>query len=196
MNVKPITMDPHAARKAFLEYKRDVRGRHDAETTAILRGYRAIARGQAVLNLPQTIIHGGLDAQLRPLLAVAMASAERVYYASDPNGARFTTRESKSWNGRWEADFYWRDRRRTFHLNVGDLPPVKGIHRALVPYVPMPLRPRGALSNYLVLFEARWEPVPPTDPMLLRHLHGDLYAVVAHWNLTDLERAVMAGRLR
>lgn len=32
------------------------------------------------------------------------------------------------------------------------------------------------------------------DPYLLRPIHGDLCAVVAAWDLTELERSVMAGR--
>lgn len=31
------------------------------------------------------------------------------------------------------------------------------------------------------------------DPALLKHIGGDLWAVVAVWNLTDLEMAVLAG---
>ena len=36
--------------------------------------------------------------------------------------------------------------------------------------------------------------VPRTSRMLLRHLSGQLYAVLAVWDLTELERAVLAGR--
>lgn len=76
-------------------------------------------------------------------------------------------------------------------LLVGESNP----YSALVPLVPAPIRPRGALDGYRILFEPKWEPVPPVDPMLLKHLHGALYVVLAHWDLTPLERAVLAGRL-
>ena len=46
----------------------------------------------------------------------------------------------------------------------------------------------------LILWEAEWETVP-RDPLLLRHLAGGLYAVMASWDLTPLERAVLKGRL-
>jgi hypothetical protein len=50
------------------------------------------------------------------------------------------------------------------------------------------------LRHYVTLFEVdQWEPVPPTDPALLKHIAGDLYAVLAVWDLTELERAVIAG---
>ena len=66
--------------------------------------------------------------------------------------------------------------------------------RAMVPLVPPPLRPAHALRNYHVLWEADWQQAPPADPALLKHIGGDLYAVLAIWDLTELERAVLAGR--
>jgi hypothetical protein len=73
---------------------------------------------------------------------------------------------------------------------------------ALVPMIPADVRPaEGREKDWFVLWEVeRWsnEPLlaaPDRDPFLLRHVGGDLYAVLAEWNLTDLERAVMAGRV-
>lgn len=34
-----------------------------------------------------------------------------------------------------------------------------------------------------------------SDPALLKHIGGDLYAVLATWDLTELERSVLGGRL-
>src|SRR5205085_1660042 len=64
--------------------------------------------------------------------------------------------------------------------------------QTLVPIVPPRLRPRFTLANYFVLWEVeQWTPIPPRDPMLLKHLGGWLYAVLAVWDLTDLERVVL-----
>lgn len=72
---------------------------------------------------------------------------------------------------------------------------------SMVPIVPPRHRPAGAgdLSSFLVLWEAddwAWSqvPAPPGDPALLRHVGGDIYAVLATWDLTDLERLVLTGR--
>jgi len=67
--------------------------------------------------------------------------------------------------------------------------------RALVPMIPPKFRPTAKLSNYHIMFEAVWKPVPPVDPFLLKHLGGTLYVVLAQWDLTPLEQAVLAGRL-
>jgi hypothetical protein len=61
--------------------------------------------------------------------------------------------------------------------------------------VPPRLHPRGKLANYHILWDAVWTPAPPKDPLLLRHLAGQLYAIVGQWDLTPLEQAVLRGRL-
>lgn len=70
--------------------------------------------------------------------------------------------------------------------------------RAMVPNVPPALRPKFSLSGYLTLFEVEeWKtaPRPPGDPALLKHIGGDLYAILAVWDLTPLEQAVLHGRV-
>jgi len=66
-------------------------------------------------------------------------------------------------------------------------------HQTLVPFCPPQIRPKGDLSDYFVVWEAKnWEPVPrPIDPYLLKHLHGNLYGIVATWDLTELEVEAM-----
>ncbi len=69
-------------------------------------------------------------------------------------------------------------------------------HKAMMPTVPIHLRPKRGLQNYHVLWEAEWEPVPPRDPYLLRRIgKADLWLVVAHWDLTEVERAALATRV-
>jgi hypothetical protein len=52
------------------------------------------------------------------------------------------------------------------------------------------------MQNYHVLFEAVWSKAPPSDPFLLRRLgKGDLWLVLAMWDLTEVERAALAARL-
>jgi len=68
--------------------------------------------------------------------------------------------------------------------------------QALVPLVPIHQRPKRGLANYHILFEAEWRLIPPKDPLLLRRIgHADLWIVCAAWDLTEVERAVLAGKL-
>lgn len=68
------------------------------------------------------------------------------------------------------------------------------VQRAMVPLIPPALRPASDFKNFFILWEAEWQPdVAPKDPALLKHVGGDLYAVLAVWDLTELERAVLGG---
>ncbi len=72
----------------------------------------------------------------------------------------------------------------------------RGDYRAIMPLIPAHLRPRQALENYHVLWEAEWSRVVPRDPFLLRRLgKGDLWLVVAAWDLTEVERAALQSRV-
>lgn len=52
------------------------------------------------------------------------------------------------------------------------------------------------MAKYHILWEAEWAPIPPRDPMLLRRIgEADLWVVVAHWDLTEVERAALATRI-
>jgi hypothetical protein len=69
---------------------------------------------------------------------------------------------------------------------------------AMVPIIPPRYRPaRSRLPRLHILWEVpAWTLVAPIDPALLRHLRGDLWAVLATWDLTPLERAVLSQRGR
>jgi hypothetical protein len=77
-------------------------------------------------------------------------------------------------------EFKWMDRRGT-----------------VVPLIPPRHRPRKhRLHLFHVLWEVEaWNLAPPFDPALVRHLRGDAWSVIATWDLTSLERAVLSGRV-
>jgi len=75
----------------------------------------------------------------------------------------------------------------------------RGAWSAQVPIVPPQHRPGRGMGDRIVLWEVEnwtWQttPRPPGDPALLRPIGGDLYAVEAVWDLTELEKLVLAGR--
>jgi hypothetical protein len=197
MNLQAIEMPRAEARAAFQDYRRAVRARHDREDEQIMRGYKALAQGKRVINLRETIQAGGEDAQHRPRLAVVRADATVCFLMRRGDG-RVTfgvTRDAaRSWRAR---------RNKRVEYEAGTLPAIPGANpwdsveaEAIAPNVPPRLRPRWALSGYHILFEAQWKRTAPIDPALLKHLGGDLWAVLAVWDLTPLERAVLGARAR
>jgi hypothetical protein len=201
MDLATLQLDPNIAREKFLDYRRSVRARHDAEDAQIMRGYQALSQGKIVIDLVATIRKGGghLQGPRRkwlPRLAVMRADQRWCQVRTFQDGAVAYHHEG------WPTS---RERRNVVMLPPGTLPPPVGEthqlawwkdHQAMVPPVPPGLRPADSLGNYHVLWEAEWQPVPPKDPALLKHIGGDLYVVCATWDLTDLERTVLAGRFR
>lgn len=192
MELATITMPKDEARKAFLEYRTAVRERHNDEDQAIMRGYKWLSEGKQVLSLRETMSTGGLDEKGLPKLAICRADAQ------------WCLVKMGSWG---DATFHVNEGHPNSHTRLyvrladGTFPQVSRATRnypwtarSMVPIIPPALRPTTSLENYHVLYEAVWEPVAPRDPALLRHLGGDLWACLATWDLTPLERAVLAGR--
>jgi hypothetical protein len=204
------------ARKAYLDYKRAVLSaaspheRKDYE--GLWRGYKAIAAGQSVIDLGQTLHAAGVQEDtLYPRLAICRADARICRVSLDGDGSASFIDEAVRWRARANSPrrvalpagtfpsytMTWRNAER-LRYRPGGILEREGWSvsaTALVPIVPPRLHPRGALDRYHVLWDAVWTPAPPKDPLLLRHLAGQLYAVVAQWDLTPLEQAVLRGRL-
>jgi hypothetical protein len=194
--METIAMDRNKARTAFLDYRRAVRARHDDEDQAIMRGYKALAEGRQLLRLGETIRAGGFDERhSMPRLAICRADAPRVGARLEP-GDGGTVTYLYPGTSAWQQRVARGKRIKVDHVIPDHVKTVeyRGMHQAIVPIIPPALRPKVALSNFHILWEADWKLLPPRDPALLRHLGGDLWAVVAIWDLTELERAVLAGR--
>lgn len=198
MNLSEISMDKAAARQAFLDYRRAFAAEHDAIDGELMRGYKALAAGRQLIRLSETIRTGGVDDRGRPRLAIGRADEEAVTFFRDRAGAvQFAPTVGTDW-----ANRPVRARDRRIRLGSGTLPDgewiQEGTWEAIAPIIPPRLRPPHAIENYHLLWEPVWT-VPtrrrsPVDPALLRHLGGDLWAVLATWDLTPLEQAVLEMR--
>jgi hypothetical protein len=194
-------MEPAEAREAFEQYREQVKARHSEEDEQLMRGYKALAEGKSLLNLHDVMRTAGVDEKNRPKLAICRADAEWCWYEnSGTRPAEFAIDRRTLQSCRYLSS-------KKVLLPVGTLPRCErrrtngsqswnetAVLRAMVPTVPPRLRPRAALLNYFTLWEAEWETVP-VDPMLLKHITGPLYAVLATWDLTPLEQAVLGQRL-
>lgn len=199
IGVEPITMDRAAAKEAYLEYRRAVLdGEGLPGDRQAMKAYLALSRGHRVIDVERAMQLAGCNPNGSPKLAIVRADAKLCF--ATRRGAtrgigqllfgptntlwRQTAGAVKVDNVRPPADKHWDGQRwRDPSLWSG---------RAVVPTIPPSLRPTAKLSNYHLLWEAEWETVP-VDPMLLKHLGGTLYAVLAEWDLTPVEQAVLRG---
>lgn len=186
MNVTAIDVDQKTAARHFAAYRSAVRERHTEEDEKIMRCYKALSKGQKLIDPSAAIIAAGANEVGLPKLAICRADErwcfwhvwEQVFSPRQHRG-RFSRRR----------DFRLPDNtfRRTNATPHGDI-------RAAVPIVPPQLRPKHNLALYHILWEAEWQRIAPKDPLLLRHVSGPLFAVLVHWDLTEVERAVLQQR--
>lgn len=211
MNLPTIEVGKDEAEAAFKEYRTAVRAQekeryaearrdYEAIDRAVMRGYREIAKGHSLIKLSEAIRAGGVEERTWtnqwnltqrtgtfPRLAVCRADARQCVCIGVRRDGTVIYHAEDQWT---------RAKKDTVRLEaVFDEPEAKEMsaHRAIVPTIPPPFRPQHKLSGYHILWEAEWDLTAPADPALLKHLGGDLYAVLAVWELTELEQAVLGG---
>jgi len=205
MNLATIEMERPKAIEAFKTYRAAVRARHFIEDEQLLRGYRELARGRRLISLTQAFETAGLmDVEVRdfkglvtiskaPKLAICEADAKRCILTRNDGRPRFHSDRERDLKqpAKLVGEGYVR--------GPADLLPRNWapVMETVVPLAPVALRPARGLGGYHVLWEVeRWsvKPVPPGDPALLKYIGGDLWAVIAIWDLTELEKLVLMGR--
>ena len=189
MDTQAITLDRNEALALYRKYKAH-RYWSEPVDLEIQRTYQLISKGKVVIKALQSIVTAGLGDDGLPKLAIVRADATKCYVDMWQSGG-----------GRMGMDRWPREQanRRYIDFPAGSFPwqrSNRGAGESLVPLVPIDVRPRRGIENYHILYEAVWSPLPPVDPMLVRRIgKGDLWLVVAAWELTEVERAVLAARL-
>ena len=195
MDLATLDIDVERAKAGLDEYTTALRRVRNTEDEAIAAAYRAAARGLPLISLKAAVTAGGFFESGLPRIAICRADATDCWV---------------QWDWRDDLALLYADRPgdwgrgalvggHTVRVTVS--PPTRrgGGGHTVVPSVPPRFRPKRStrLSRYHVLWEVeRWDPTPPRDPALLRHIRGDLWAVLACWDLTDVERHVLARRSR
>jgi hypothetical protein len=207
MNVSIFKMDNVEAEKKLLAYRTQLKKRANSEYELAVKAYEMVAKGQAILNIVDAFQQTGLGEDLRPKIAIARADKKevQVHVSSSNRRLSFITHARGLWASGYEGDLFVNvpfmftsEQDQIIRNRYG----INGF--ALVPMIPADVRAnvKGSDEDYMILWEVeKWADrsltsPAPRDPYLLKHIAGELYAVVAEWDLTDLERAIMSGRNR
>ena len=192
MQAVSIEIDRVKARELYRAYKSHA---HYAKPVdwEIQRAYQLLAQGRLVIKALESIAAAGLNEKKLPKLAIARADAvECRLFARSGEGSATMGVENR-WRRSNAAPSKW------FDFPPGTFPGIAGGWKdyiALVPGVPLHLRPKRGLENYHILWEAEWSKAIPVDPFLLRRIgKGDMWLVVAMWDLTEVERTALAARI-
>lgn len=185
MDVQPLMVDRDTALKELRRYQKD-RNNLGPMDLEISRIYKAISEGKLVVDALAAIRRAGLGEDRRPKLAIVRADAKRCYLIGRSDGSAVFLSDI-----RWPTGRTARDKKFEFPAEsfVGQR---HGDASAIAPHIPPDIRPKRALQSYHILFEAVWSDEPPVDPLLLRRMADDIWLVIAAWELTPVERAVMA----
>lgn len=192
MELATITMDRDEAQARYEDYRRSAHKDLSKEFARIMRGFKALAKGTRLLDLDKSVQQGGTVTRQRrgetfwlPAIAVGRADKPYSHVRIGDNTVTYDADE-RGWG---------RSDKNRVVVQRGELSLSKldawTAFRSPTPIVPPEHTPPYALSNYHVLWEADWQPYQPVDPALLRHIGGPIYAVIAEWDLTPLEAAIL-----
>lgn len=194
MDVSTVSVTKDVAKEAIANYQSLIKERRTEEDQAILNAYKEVLKGRQLVNISEAMAGSGVREDGYPNLAICRADEQRCGLTMrNDGGATFVGLKAED-NNRW-----WHNQsRRRVRVASGTFPVREGRWlsdvETMVPITPPHLRPKLHLRNFHILWEVEeWKQVPPRDPMLLKRLGGDLFAVLAVWDLTDVERAVLAG---
>lgn len=193
METAKITVSAQEAARLYREY-RDHRHSATPIDDEIRRVYREIARGKVIIRAIESIRQAGLGDDNLPKLALVRADEPHVRLRTRSDGSADMVAASVN---RWRQAVAASKRFEFPPGTFGGIATGRYEWRAATPHIPPHIRPRTALDQYHILFEAEWSMVPPVDPYLLRRIGvGDMWLVCGAWNLTDVERAAMATRIQ
>lgn len=211
MNISLIEMEPEAADVKLKAYKKALgrmKGKKVAEEVQTqyeqaIAGYKALKKGTPLIDLEDVFQRVPFDEKGRPKIAIGRADRKIIEFRwENSKSIRF---QPQGISSNWPVD--------TIQLTLS-FRPETAISKtdlttgykytydgyAQVPLVPADVRPeRGVLKDWFILWEVeKWvdnrnQIMPDKDPYLLKHIGGTLYAVIAEWDLTSLEKAIMRG---
>jgi hypothetical protein len=190
MHHVPVTISRDAARDLWRAYKKHLHYSTPIDRE-VMGAYQKLAQGRLVIKALESVATAGADDKGLPKLALARADAQTMRLTKRGDGsATMTTARSFSRRGNATPTMW-------FDFPAGTFPATGWRNaEAIVPSPPLPLRPKRAMANYHILWEAEWTKAPPSDPFLLRRLgKADLWLVLAMWDLTEVEKAALAARL-
>lgn len=195
MQIETLEVPRDLAKQKYKVYKEALKRSHDAQTETLKRAFHAVSSGKKVIDINRVAEKSGLDAAGLPKIAICRLGRKYVFYRRYEGRPPEFRAGVDSDNPEWGGPRYWL----TTVSSVVDWP-VRHANQAnrykdivaLVPSVPPELRPEGRIDRYHILFEPEWKQTAPSDPLLLRRIGASLYVVLAHWDLTEIERAVLA----
>lgn len=205
-NTPTITMPRKQAKMFYQDYLGAVKTRKEGYIKDLKQVYYHLSKGNKVLDIYEVFKKSGVNKAGEPKLAIALADVRSVEFRKLELGAGNFTSKGSRWQSyvsdvALPAKTFPNWKRGMVEQNWGN-PPKKELETirkeisTKVPIVPAHLLPEGSLENYYILWEvSEWEPMPIyKDPFLLKRINANAFVVLAEWELTSVEQAIIRGR--
>ena len=199
MKVEQIVIPKEEAEAEYRAYKQALLKHKDRYVKDLKSICGHMRHGRAIIDLWTSLKKAGLNKDWDPRLAICNADSKNVMFEKlTGGGGRYFRENPNTLRNRWDR---WCSAGIRVPEGTFDYP--EGMWRrrcveTIVPIIPAKFLNvlRGKLQNYHLLWEVEeWKPAPARDPILLKKLTPNIFVVLATWNLTKLERAVIRGRL-
>ena len=195
MDAQYVEIDRARAKELYQAYKKHAHYSKPIDKE-IQRAYQLLGQGRLVIKALESVAQAGIkqtgEDKGFPVLALCRADATSCTAFMDNDGSCSMMADNRSAYSRTHY-------RNKYRWPAGTFPQLQGRPwrgTALVPTAPLHLRPKRGLQNYAILWEAQWTRLAPYDPFLLRRIgRGDLWLVVAMWDLTEVERGALSTRI-
>lgn len=217
-NAPLIEMDAAEAAELYKDYAEQIKERGE-KTEQYLKDlkqtYYHLSQGRKVIDIFEVFKTSGVRENGDPFLGLARADWKKVVFHKMPMGAAAftnTTNTPTNWRGDSQTPAGSVELPSTTFPSWRTLPIAEDADewaknhpqtersklQSKVPVVPAHILPNGALDNYYILFEVvegQWAelPVPPVaaDPYLLKRINANAFVVLAEWDITPIEQAIM-----
>lgn len=209
MNIETMSESRKTATEKWREYRNAEKVSDNPIYKDLKKVYNQLKGGRKIIDIFKVIQKGGINNEHLPTMAIAKASSKFVWCTYDPNGQiQFVNRKSRySWDnnngaspimedvsfGNWLPEFSTATLKSKGLMKENDW---SFRLKAPVPLIPPKHLPVNLTDDYYILWEVdKWAMVAPTDPYLLKRITKNLFVVLAAWDLTPMEKAVMEGRM-
>lgn len=194
------------ATEKWHQYVKAFRTHRLPEFQDLKKVYNEMRKGARIIDINKVIKKGGRHDNEHPKLAIAKATVKKVWCKLYFNGTvQYINRDAGRWSTgpdqvrKEDIDLpicFKEFPRERIPAEPGGWRPDRFQLRAPVPIIPAEHLPKKLTNEHYILWEVdEWQMVPPTDPYLLRRITRTLFVVEAAWDLTPLEKSVMAGRM-
>jgi len=196
-NTPTIKIDKEKAKEIYKDYLEAVKTRKEKYLEDLKKVYYHLSKGGRILDIYEVFKTSGVNEEGEPKLGIIRADAKKCVFHKQSLGS-----------GRFSENIDWRDQeipaRFDVQLPSNTFPEWKGnkeleiIRRNIqtkTPICPPHLLPNGKLDNYYILFEVEeWnEMMKAKDPFLLKRINANAFLILAEWDLTEVEQAVIRG---